>query len=121
MVTCQDSILLESKITTSGSDAKSAWKTINSLFGEEKTKCEPSFSAVDYHDFIDKKTDDIRKRTDSACAPSYTVHSTSNLNEFKTINMNLVAKIIREFPTKHCNIDPIPTWLVTDCVSSLLA
>ena len=85
----------------------------------DKNKCEPSFSAVDYHDFIDKKIDDIRKETDSASAPSYAVHGTSNLNQFKTVDVDLVTKTIREFPTKYCNLDPIPTWLVKDCASLL--
>ena len=107
------------KIATSGGDVKSAWKTINSLLGKTKTKCEPSFSAVHLNDFIDKKIDDIRKGTDSASAPFYTVHSTSNLKQFKKVDVDLVTKIIRESSTKHCNLDPIPTWLVKDCASLL--
>ena len=86
---------------------------------QDENKCEPSFSVVDYNDFIDKKIDDVRKGTDSASSPFYTVNGTSNLNQFKTIDVNLVTKIIRESPTKHCNLDPIPTWLVKDCVSLL--
>ena len=105
------------KIATSGSDVKSAWKTVNSLLGETKTKCEPSFTAVDYHDFIDKKINDIRKGTDSASTPSYTVHSTSILNKFQTVDVDLVTKTIKESPTKHFNLDPIPIWLVKDCAS----
>ena len=35
------------KIATSGSDVKGAWKPVNSLLGETKTKYEPSFSAAD--------------------------------------------------------------------------
>ena len=65
------------------------------LLGETKTKCESSFSAVDYHDFVAKKIDDIRKVADSASAPSYTVHCTSNLNQFKTVDVDLVTKIFR--------------------------
>ena len=57
------------KIAAIGSDSKSAWKTVNLLLGETKTKCHSSFSVVDYHDFVDKKIDDIRKVTDSASAP----------------------------------------------------
>ena len=57
--------------------------------GETKTKFDLSFSAVDYHDFIDKKIDDIRKATDSASAPSYTVNGTSDVNKFKTVDVVL--------------------------------
>ena len=76
-------------------------------------------SAVDFHNFIDKKIDDNRKGTDSASATSYTVHGTSDLNQLKIIDVDLVTKIIRESPTKHCNLDPIPAWLVKNCVSLL--
>ena len=91
----------------------------NSLLRETKTKCDPSFSAIDYHDFIYKKLDDIRKGTDAASAPSYTVHGISNLNQFKTVDVDLVTRTIRESPTKHRNLDPIPTWLVKYCASLL--
>ena len=49
------------KIAAIGSDSKSAWKTVNLLLEETKTKCDSSFSAVDYRDFVDKKIDDIRR------------------------------------------------------------
>ena len=83
------------KIAAIGSDSNSAWKTVNLLLGETKTKCASSFSAVDYHDFVVKKIDDMRKVTDSASASSYTVHCTSNLNQFKTVDVDIVTKIIR--------------------------
>ena len=67
------------KITISGSDAKSACKTVNSLLGETKAKYKPSFSAVDFNKFFVKKIGGIRKMTNSPSAPSYTVHDTSNL------------------------------------------
>ena len=54
------------KIAAIGSDYKNAWKTVNLLLGETKTKCHSSFSAVDYHDFVDKKINDMRKVRDSA-------------------------------------------------------
>ena len=68
------------------------------------------------YDFIDKKIDDIRWGTDSGSAPSYTVRGSSNFNQFKTVNIDFVAKIIRKSPTKHCNLDTIPTRLVKDCL-----
>ena len=54
------------KIAAIGSDFKSAWKTVNLLLGETKTKCHSSFSACDYHEFVDKKINDMRKVRDSA-------------------------------------------------------
>ena len=83
------------KIVAIGSDSKNAWKTVHMLLGETKTKCDSSCSVVDYHDFADKKIDDMRKVTDSANAPSYTVHFTLNLDKFKTVDVDLVTKIIR--------------------------
>ena len=70
---------------------------------------ENNISAVNYHNFIEKIIGDIRKGTDPASVPSYTVYGTLNLNQFKTVDVDLVTKIIRESPTKHCNLDPIPT------------
>jgi hypothetical protein len=31
-----------------------------------------------------------------------------------------ISKIIRNLPNKSCELDPIPTWLMKDCLNELL-
>ena len=118
-VAFQGSILLEGEDRNFRQRRQECTEDRKCVAWQDENKCDPSLSAVDYHDFIEKKIDDIRKETDSASVPAYTVHGTSNLNKFKTVDVDLVTKIIGESPTKHFNVDPIPTWLVKDCVSLL--
>ena len=107
------------KISSAKKDARSAWRTVNELLGERKSECDHTFSAAEFHDFIDGKVADIRAATSSAAAPSFSVNATSTFSQFCTIDVDLVTAIIAESPTKTCALDPLPTWLLKECVSTL--
>ncbi len=42
------------------------------------------------------------------------------MSEFQTVSEESVEKVIRKSPTKSCILDPIPTWLLKDCLIPLL-
>ena len=44
----------------------------------------------------------------------------SNLSRFNEVSDNEVLKIIKNSPTKSCLLDPVPTFLLKDCVEILL-
>ena len=96
------------------------WQTVNSLLGEKKTTAAPVFKAKDYHDYIDKKITDIRVATSHASEPSFVVSDIAmSLCVFRSITVDDVVAAIRESPSKQCSLDPLPTWLLRDCVTIL--
>ena len=61
----------KAKISSAGNDSRSVWRTVNGLLGDMRTDNQPTFSAEDYHNCIDKKTVDIRAATASATPPTF--------------------------------------------------
>ncbi len=45
---------------------------------------------------------------------------TSLPTEFKSLNEDKVKKLILESPNKHCELDPIPTSLLRECIGEIL-
>jgi len=44
----------------------------------------------------------------------------SELTSFEPATENEILKLIKESPTKSCSQDPIPTWLLKECLEALL-
>ena len=42
------------------------------------------------------------------------------LDEFASATMSEIKKVIESSPTKSCELDPIPTWLLKSCLHELL-
>jgi hypothetical protein len=42
------------------------------------------------------------------------------MSEFELVSEVDVEKIIRNSATKSCDLDPLPTWLLKECFTSLL-
>ncbi len=45
---------------------------------------------------------------------------TQQLTEFKILSQEEVKKLISTSANKHCELDPIPTWLLKECIDDLL-
>ena len=41
------------------------------------------------------------------------------LSEFNKVTVEEVEKIIRKSPSKSCDLDPLPTWLLKECLHEL--
>ena len=76
-----------SKISSSGSDSRRVWRTVNSLLGEKKNDVPPVFSATDFHDYIDEKISSIRSASSSAIAAAFKDHRCSELLQFKEVTL----------------------------------
>ena len=50
----------KAKISSAGNDSRSVWRTVNGILGDVRMDNQPTFSAEDYHNCINKKTADIR-------------------------------------------------------------
>ena len=99
----------KAKISSAGNDSRSVWRTVNGLIGDVRTDNQPTFSAEDYHNCIDKKTADIRAATASATPPTFSECYTSRLDNFEMVDAETVVSLIKAAPSKQCLLDPLPT------------
>ncbi len=42
------------------------------------------------------------------------------MSDFKNLSEEEVEKLIRHSATKSCDVDPIPTWVLIQCIDALL-
>jgi hypothetical protein len=62
---------------------------------------------------------DLDSQTCVAAPPEYTQPSEVKFSEFTPVTTEDVKKIIRDMPKKSCSLDPIPTWLLIDCLDEI--
>ena len=75
-----------------------------------------------------KKIDDIRNEIESTCAISSDLHEVpldpkmecaKVLRSFKQLSEGDISAIIKKAAKNSCNLDPMPTQLVVDCLDQL--
>jgi hypothetical protein len=80
--------------------------------------------ANEFVQFFDDKIKRLRTKLDSQVvvdATNDTPHNhTSKLTEFKMLTQDEVKKYVLSMPSKHCKLDPLPTWLIKECLDELL-
>jgi len=103
------------------SNARQAWKTIDRILCRDNSvSLTPSISANDLSDYFVKKINGIRETTEGAGSPFYESNfSGVELLSFTPLSIADVAQLVREAPTKQCSFDPVPTWLLKDCIHLL--
>ncbi len=116
-------------IQNNSADPKNLFKVINkALHKKEDTPFPPGMSdeelANDFNKFFDGKIQTIRDNLDNTQndvtpipeSPKYT----QQLSEFRILSTDEVKKLITTSASKHCDLDPIPTWLLKECINDLL-
>ena len=124
---------LSKQINDNKGNSKALFKIVNSeLNRRPATPFPPNKSnetlVSDFSNFFEDKIDKIRKNLDrhantrrrnSRAANSQTFSGTP-LCSFARMNMNEVRQIINKMAAKHSKLDPLPTWLVKNCLNELL-
>ena len=75
--------------------------------------------AEQFSDFFSNKIIDIRKKFPSKCTDSLlseTASNTVHLTMFEQASESEVRDIICKSPCKSCELDPVPTSLVKECI-----
>ena len=82
---------------------------------------DPEFphSAVEFASFFADKVSRIRAVTFNAPLPVYAAAQPSTLACFELRTEEAVAQLVMKSPSKHSQADPIPTWLLKDCLHLL--
>jgi len=90
------------------------WRVIDDLLGRvSNTACSTSLTADDFSKFFCDKISDIRSSTNRAPDPVYSVAPPQcQLDCFSSVSESDVLEAIKSLPTKQCDLDPMPTWLL---------
>ncbi len=121
------------KIQSCGRDQKTLFKVTKTLLGKNEETILPTSScaktlAQDFSDFFVKKIDDIRTKINSEVntQPNTVIinecqHSQNDeLREFTPVTQDELKKLILKSQSKSCELDPLPTWLLKECLDELL-
>ena len=108
-------------------DSKKLWRELHKVLhrshGTTLPSCESSKSLADrFATFFSNKIMKIRESFSSS-ESSNTVHppfDPPKLTVFTQVTQDEIAKIISKSPTKSCLLDPLPTFLIKECMDIIL-
>ena len=103
------------RIANQKNNPRKLWSSIDTLLGDSRSTKKRVFDADDFMRFFGKKVADVRKDTDDASSPAYSSRApTSTMDSFQPLTAETARKLIESTPSKQCDLDPWPTWLLKD-------
>ena len=123
---------LSKLVSENSSDPKSLFKMIDNLLNRKKKSPLPDHSsaselAASFNTyFIDKVTvihqslEEGNQTQNISAVVNEESRYQIGLRNFKKISEEDVLKFIKNVPKKSCSIDPIPTWLLVQCQTSII-
>ena len=135
---CYTSLELEKRVhynkkslKASAGDTKTLYKKVNRLLGKTQTdlpSCDDSVSlAEDFKNFFASKVTNIRESiTDQQLSNEPQISTATDgicsgpkLDKFEQVSMDDVEKMVKGMSNKFCGLDPIPTFLLKECINEL--
>ena len=110
-------------------DSKDMYKIVNELLCKNTRSLPNCNSSSDlanqFCSFFTDKIERIREEIDSAVptvALPYdtSIHTACTMSSFQEISQEDLKKVIMKCPTKSCDLDPLPTWLMKDHLSTIM-
>ena len=120
------------KINACEGDTKKLFNIINDLTGKKQASPLPPGNdmktlADSFAEFflqkVDRIQDDIYQKcqAEGVCRlPEAGVAVSHRLSDFKVLEVDDVLQLMASSASKHCRLDPAPTWLVKECRTELL-
>ena len=119
------------RISDCANDQKQLFKIVNSLFHKSKETPLPSHESPEeladrFANFFVEKINKIRQQLASVQSKTNESQNIKNppcskeLVTLEPASEEEIRKLILSSATKSCNLDPLPTWLLKDCLDSLL-
>ena len=119
------------KLQKCGKNAKQSYSLVNKLLNNSSSPKLPSCTndsklANNFKEFFEDKVEKIydgitKKQTEVPNKNSHFKSTTRvELSEFKPITDESLSSIIHGMAKKHCDLDPIPTSMLIDCLPTLL-
>jgi hypothetical protein len=118
------------QLITDAKDQGKLFDITNKLLHKSKCTKLPSSSsncelAEKFSDFFHKKIAairlDIEQRQQSLDFQELLPKCSQHLSSFTPATEDDILQLIKNSPTKSCQLDPIPTWLLKDCVDMLVS
>ena len=91
---------------------------MNSLLNPSELTTGPH-TADDFARYFTDKVDANRVNTSGAPLPTVTRRLVPPLSSFDSVTVEEISNIIRKAPSKQCDLDLVPTWLVKTCCDLL--
>ena len=121
----------KNKLDETKKDMKSMYKTLNRVLGQENQLIYPTNKnaksvANEMSEFFINKIANIRESISQTYTPSFGKEMSQNkpdvqsFKKFSELISDDVKCLIKEANNKSCDLDPMPTWLVKECVGVLL-
>ena len=123
---------LTNKIQKTKGNSKAMFKVLNASLNRKQDlplPChdDPKTLANEFNKFFDDKIQKIRLKLSTVnpipnrvIAEPQIDSEVRPLSEFKPLSNEEIGKLIISMPTKHCGLDPIPTWLLKDNINQFL-
>lgn len=120
----------KNSLKASSGDTKTLYKKLNRLLGNESQDL-PNHQDLeklseDFKDFFAEKVNNIRSNIaeEQPCVSDSVVEDevpaiTSRFDHFSPITLEELKTMIRQMTNKFCYLDPIPSYLLKDCVHEL--
>jgi len=119
------------QIKEQSGNQKGLFKVFNKLLHRTVDQPLPTYDSLEelVNRFADSFEDKIKlirldlqsaRSADTTRNIEMTVTASAQMCEFKMVTESDVERIIMKSATKSCSLDPLPTWLLKECLSSLL-
>ena len=93
-------------------DSRALWSQVNTLLKPPPSPVPHTLSASDFSAHFRAKVDSIRAATAGAPEPDITPREVPRLSDLAPVTTCEISELLRNAPPKHCDQDPVPTWLV---------
>ena len=120
---------LTKRIQANKSNSKNMYKAINSALNRKQESPLPACNdakilADDFAEFFDNKISKIRNTLDNQIVGKTLKEPVDFidpiLTSFQPLGEPAVGKILQKMRNKHCKLDPLPFWLMKDCIEQFL-
>ena len=111
----------EDRISSNSGNPKKLWRNMSSLLGRDGKSSDfsPSFTPEDFLDFLEAKVEKVRLETSGGQQPL--IHDVpQGFSSLQPCSIETLEKVIRMSPSKSCELDPIPTFLLKEFLGDLL-
>jgi exonuclease III len=120
------------KITENNNNSRDMYRALNSVLHRKQEIPLPPHDdekslANEFCRFFDEKITKIREKLDdnhdNDSASNFSEPQTflgKHLSNFKTVNQMEVKQMLLKMNNKHCDLDPLPFWLMKECMDEFL-
>lgn len=116
---------ISDKVIKCGKDTKKLYSLVNKLTGTKKSNPMPEGKsdaqlAEDFADFFIEKIMNIRQSLADKTLYNPTDRVDGELSQFQPLTENDVRKLINEMASKSCELDPVPTTILKQCLDKCI-